>query len=107
LVYFTTNWYILQQIGIFYNKLVYFTTNWYILQQIGIFYNKLVYFTTNWYILQQTGIFYGLFGTFFTALVFCIKKNLATLVSRIKASVTRGICEKNRPKRRPTQFWQH
>jgi hypothetical protein len=44
----------------------------------------LIYVTTIWYILWSFGIFYGLFGTFLPVLVFCIKKNLATLTRGVK-----------------------
>jgi hypothetical protein len=101
LVYFMAIWYILLPFGIFYCHLVYFTaiwyiftTIWYILWPFGIFYGHLVYFTAIWYILLPFGIFYchlviflatwyicGLFGIFFTVLVSCVKKNLATLDS--------------------------
>jgi hypothetical protein len=46
--------------------LVYFMSIWSILRPFGVFYGHLVHFTR--------------FGTFEPIMVFCIKKNLATLV---------------------------
>jgi hypothetical protein len=48
------------------------------MEDIGIFYGHLVYFVAIWYILC-------LFGINFPVLVFCTKKNLATLY--MKANV--------------------
>jgi hypothetical protein len=59
--------------GIFYGHLVYFVAIWYILWLFGIFCGHLVYFVANWYILW-------LFGIHSPVLVFCTKKNLATLM---------------------------
>jgi hypothetical protein len=62
--------------GIFSNQNPYLGKFWRILQ-----WNDLVYFTTIWYMY----VFYGhlvylmVFWYFFHVLVFCIKKNLATL----------------------------
>jgi hypothetical protein len=47
---------------------------------VGIFNCHLVYFTAIWYILWHFGIFCGHL-VFFPVLVFCTKKNLATVVS--------------------------
>jgi hypothetical protein len=53
--------------------LMYFMAIWNILQTFWIFYRHFGYFITIWYILCSS-------GTFFTALVSCTKKNLATLI---------------------------
>jgi hypothetical protein len=45
---------------------------WYILWTLGPFYGLLLYFMEIWYGSWK-------FGVFFTVLVFCTKKNLATL----------------------------
>jgi hypothetical protein len=45
------------------------------MKDVGIFYGHLVHFMDFWY-------GWWLFGMFFPVLVFCTKKNLATLVSR-------------------------
>jgi hypothetical protein len=91
LVYFMAIWYILCPFGIFYGHLVYFMSIWYILCPFGIFHVHLVYFMSIWYILWPFGIFYGhlvyfmpvcmLFGIIVPDLVYCSKKNLATLLS--------------------------
>jgi hypothetical protein len=47
------------------------------MEDVDIFYGHLVHFTAIWYILW-------LFGIYFPALVFCTKKNLATLL-RLKS----------------------
>jgi hypothetical protein len=52
---------------------------WYIIWSIGLFYGYMVYFVANVYIL-------GLFVMFFPALVYCNKRNLATLVQQEKNS---------------------
>jgi hypothetical protein len=62
--------------GIFYVHFVYFTAILYILQPFCIFYSHWVYFIAIWYILG--------FG-FFPLLVFCSKKNLATLPGWIRS----------------------
>jgi hypothetical protein len=48
---------------------------WYILWPFDLFYSRLVYFAAIWYIWYKIGIN-------FHVLVFCIEKNLATLVQR-------------------------
>jgi hypothetical protein len=51
------------------------------MQDVGIFYGRVVHFTVFWYILWAFGI--GIlwqFGMFLPVLVFCSKKNLATLL---------------------------
>jgi hypothetical protein len=51
------------------------------MEDVGIFYGHLVYFMAIGYMWWQIVIFYlCLFGAFFTVLVCCTKKNLATLL---------------------------
>jgi uncharacterized metal-binding protein len=58
------------------------------MENVGTFYGHLEYFTANWYILWPFNnvvvIWFILF--FFTFLVFCVIKNLATLVKYQLAS---------------------
>jgi hypothetical protein len=55
---------------------------------LGIFYDHLVYFTAIGNILWPFGIFCGqLVYVFLLVLVFCTKKNLATLVVVVVASL--------------------
>jgi hypothetical protein len=60
--------------------LVYFTDIWSILRSFVIFYGHLVHFTVFCHILWTFGIVRGNLVYFFPVLVFCTKKNLATLV---------------------------
>jgi hypothetical protein len=69
LVNFIAIWSILLLFCIFYGHLVYFTAVLYILWPFGILYSRFVYFMSIWYI-----------GHFGTVLVYCTKKNLATLM---------------------------
>jgi hypothetical protein len=50
------------------------------MEDVGIFYGRLVHFTVFCYILWTFGIARGDLVYFFPVLVFCTKKNLATLV---------------------------
>jgi hypothetical protein len=68
-------WYILLAFGIFHDHLVYFLAIWYILWPFGIFYDHLVHT----YILSPLGIFCSVWYIF-PFLVWCTKKNLATLL---------------------------
>jgi hypothetical protein len=52
------------------------------MEDVGLFYGNLVYFATTWYNLWQSGILYSHWVHFFTVLVYCLKKNLATLDHR-------------------------
>jgi hypothetical protein len=60
---------------------------WNILWSFGIFYGHLEYFMVIWNILWSFGIFYChlemLRGIFSLVLVYCVKKNLATLISAL------------------------
>jgi hypothetical protein len=49
------------------------------MDDVGIFCGHVVNFTAIWYISWPFGIFPPHFGIFFPVLVFCTKKNLATL----------------------------
>jgi hypothetical protein len=57
------------------------------MKDVGIFYGHLVHFMDFWY-------GWWLFGMFFPVLVFCTKKNLATLVSR-RMIVCNSVCNTN------------
>jgi hypothetical protein len=56
------------------------------MENVGIFYGHLEYFTDIWNILRTLGVFYDLYAQFvtildiFPVLVYCLKKNLATLL---------------------------
>jgi hypothetical protein len=79
-VYFVAIWSILQLFGIFYGHLLYFMVICYILWSFVIFYGHLLYFMVIWYILWSFGIhIVWSLSTFFSFLVCCIKKYLATL----------------------------
>jgi hypothetical protein len=52
----------------------------YVMENLGIFYDHLVNYTAIGNILWPFGIFYGHFGIFSPVLVYCTKKNLATLL---------------------------
>jgi hypothetical protein len=60
------------------------------MEDVGILYGHLVYFVTIWYILWPFGIFCGQFEYFmairiiFSVLVYCTKKNLATMLCSAK-----------------------
>jgi hypothetical protein len=49
------------------------------MEDVGIFYGHLVHFTAFGYILWPFSIFFGHL-VYFSVLVYCTKKNLATLV---------------------------
>jgi hypothetical protein len=51
------------------------------MEDVGIFYGHSVHFTVFCYILWTFGIVRRKFGIFIPVLVFCTKKNLATLQS--------------------------
>jgi hypothetical protein len=57
------------------------------MEDIGIFYAHVVYFAAICYILWTLDIFYGYLVIFPILVVYCIKKNLATLLK------TNPICE--------------
>jgi hypothetical protein len=59
------------------------------MEDVGIFYGHLVHFTVFCYILWTFGIARGNL-VHFSVLVFCTKKNLATLLSR---SASRSVAE--------------
>jgi hypothetical protein len=86
LVYFVAFWYILWPFGLTYGHLVYFVAIWYISWPFGIFSFHLVYFVAIWYILWSIGIL-------FPVLVYCIQKNLATLLSTRHGSRCHGRVE--------------
>jgi cellobiose-specific phosphotransferase system component IIC len=48
------------------------------MEDVGIFYGHLVHFTVFCYILWKFGVVHGIL-VYFPVLVFCTKKNLATL----------------------------
>jgi hypothetical protein len=56
------------------------------MEDVGIFYCHLVSFTAIMYILLPFGIFWVLWHTYFSRLVCCSQKNLATLVAATDAS---------------------
>jgi hypothetical protein len=62
----------MENVGLFYVHLVYFMSIWSILRPFGLFYGHWKYFIAVWYILWP-------FGIFFPVLVYCTKKNPATL----------------------------
>jgi hypothetical protein len=55
---------------------------WYILWHFGICYDNFVHFNAIWYILRQFGTFWGNL-VYFPVLVYCTKKDLATLYVEI------------------------
>jgi hypothetical protein len=59
--------------------------SWYILEPFGLFYGNWKYFMVVWYILWSLGIF-------FPVLVFCTKKNLATLIPNTYALAEDAVC---------------
>jgi hypothetical protein len=60
------------------------------MENIGIFYNHLVYFTAIGNILWPFGIFCGHLVYFSPFLVFCTRKNLATLVNNWASGTLNG-----------------
>jgi hypothetical protein len=67
---------------------------WYILRTLGPFYGLLLFYMDIWYSSWK-------FGIFFPVLVFCTKKNLATLVTtasrRLEKNTTKGAPKFDRP----------
>jgi hypothetical protein len=60
------------------------------MENVGIFYGHLVHFTVFCYILWTFGIVRGNLVYIFPALVFCTKKNLATLVTNARFLSRKG-----------------
>jgi hypothetical protein len=64
----------MEDVDMFYGPFANVLSIWYILWPFGIFYGHLVYFMAIWYWYHFPSL-----GIFFTPLVSCTKKNLATL----------------------------
>jgi hypothetical protein len=61
------------------------------MEDVGIFYGHLVHFMAFWYILWTFGIVRGNLIFIFPVLVFCTKKNLATLLPEAVFATTKPV----------------